>query len=143
MMKVLAIALFLFAANDTLVETAKTAKAKRKKSTAKVLTNADVKQSKGKIGQTTAVAPVDAQPEESLVDKQASMRKARARYERRSAAARATVAQLEKEVAALEQQYYEENDLDRRDGELVRRFNEAKKKLDLARDELANIEPAP
>ncbi|MEA2462349.1 MAG: hypothetical protein QOJ98_96 [Acidobacteriota bacterium] len=140
-MKVLALALLLFTANDTLVGTAKTAKANRRKSTGKVITNADVKKSKGKIGQTSATAPVDGQPEESLVDKQLAMRKARAEYKTSSTAARAAVAQLEKEVAALEQQYYDEHDLDRRDGELVRRFNEAKKKLDDARATLAKLEP--
>jgi hypothetical protein len=140
-MKVLALALLLLTANDTLVDTAKTAKANRRKSTGKVITNSDVKKSKGKIGQTSATAPVDGPAEESLVDKQKSMRKARAEYEARSAAARAAVARLEKEVAALEQQYYDENDLDYRDGELVRRFNDAKRKLDAAREELAKIQP--
>lgn len=140
-MKVLALALLLLTANDTLVDTAKTAKANRRKSTGKVITNADVKKSKGKIGQTTAIAPIDVQPEESLVDKQQAMRKARTEYDARSAAARAAVAQLEKEVAALEQQYYDENDFDYRDGELVRRFNDAKKKLDAARETLAKLEP--
>jgi hypothetical protein len=142
-MKLLALALLLLTANGTLVDTAKTAKANRRKSTGKVITNADVKKSKGKIGQTNVTAPIDAQPEESLVNKQQSMRKARADYEVRSASARTAVAQLEKEVAALEQQYYEENDLDYRDGELVRRFNDAKKKLDAARETLAQLEPVP
>jgi uncharacterized protein YukE len=145
-MKVLALALLLFtgvvhAGEDTLVGTAKTAKANRKKSTGKVITNADVKKSKGKIAETNATAPVNGEPEESLVDKQQSMRKARKEYSTRSTAARALVAQLEKEVAALEQQYYDEHDLDRRDGELVRRFNEAQKKLDEAREALAKLEP--
>jgi DNA repair ATPase RecN len=143
-MKILALALLLVTANDTtLVETAKAAKASRRKSTGKIITNADVKKSKGKLGQTTANAPVDAQAEESLVEKQASMRKARTEYNASSAAARAEVERLEKEVASLEQQYYEENDLDHRDGELVRRFNEAKKKLDAARETLAAIQPVP
>lgn len=140
-MKVLALALLLLTANDTLVNTAKTAKANRKKSTGKVITNADVKKSKGKIGQTNATAPIDAQPEESLVEKQQAMRKARTEYDARSAAARAAVARLEKEVGALEEQYYDENDLNYRDGELVRRFNDAKKKLDAARETLAKLEP--
>jgi uncharacterized protein YukE len=140
-MKVLALALLLLTANDNLVGTARTAKANRRKSTGKVITNADVKKSKGKIAETSATAPVNGEPEESLVDKQQSMRKARKEYSARSAAARALVAQLEKEVAALEQQYYDEHDLDRRDGELVRRFNEAKKKLDEAREALARLEP--
>jgi hypothetical protein len=142
-MKILALALLLLTANDTIVETAKTAKANRRKSTGKVITNADVKKSKGKIGQTSATAPVDGEPEESLVDKQKAMRKARTQYAASSSAARAAVERLEKEVATLEQQYYDEHDLDRRDGELVRRFNEAKKQLDAARETLAKLEPVP
>jgi hypothetical protein len=43
-------------------------------------------------------------------------------------------------LATLEQQYYEENDLDRRDGELVRRFNDTKAKLELAKKELEELE---
>ncbi|HEX8619868.1 MAG TPA: hypothetical protein VF911_19970 [Thermoanaerobaculia bacterium] len=123
------------------VETAKAAKAGRRKSTSKVLTNADVKKSKGKIGQTSAIAPIDAPPEESLVEKQQAMRKARSEHDVRFTAAVANVKQLEREVAALEQQYYEENDLDHRDRVLVKRFDEAKKKLDAAREELAKLNP--
>jgi hypothetical protein len=58
------------------------------------------------------------------------------------AAAKATVAQFEKELATIEQKYYEENDLDRRDAELVRRFNDTKMKLEAARKELEVLEPA-
>lgn len=140
-MKTLALALLLLATGDSLVDAAKTAKANRKKSTAKVITNADVKKSRGKLGQTTVPAPPDAPPEESLVEKQATMRKQRAERAEKLAAATASVEALEKEVALLEQQYYEENDLDHRDGELVRRFNEAKKQLDAARETLAKLDP--
>jgi hypothetical protein len=129
------------AAPQDVVEAAKSAKAKRKQSTSKVITNADVKKSKGKVVETTARKPVDAEPEPSLVEQQQAMRKARTAYDAKSAAAQAEVEQLEKELAALEQQYYEENDLDRRDGELVRRFDVTKKKLDAARAVLAELTP--
>ncbi len=129
--------------SSSVVETAKASKAGRRKSTSKVLTNADVKKSKGKIGQTSAIAPIDVAPEESLVEKQQAMRKARTEHDARFTAAVALVKQLELEVAALEQQYYEENDLNHRDTVLVRRFNETKKKLDAAREELAKIDPDP
>ncbi|HYO77860.1 MAG TPA: hypothetical protein VE010_15480 [Thermoanaerobaculia bacterium] len=122
------------------LETAKAAKAKRKKSTARVITNADVKKSKGSVVVTNqAQAPLEGPAEESLVDKQESMRSERATYDTRYAAAKATVDALQKELAALEQQYYEENDLDRRDREIVRRFEETKKKLALATTELEGV----
>ncbi|HEY0159361.1 MAG TPA: hypothetical protein VGF28_18895 [Thermoanaerobaculia bacterium] len=140
-MKTLAIALLLLTTADV-VDVAKSAKAKRKKSTSRVLTNADVKKAKGTVVETTAKQkPVDATPEPSLVEQQEAMRKARATHGARYTAAQAKVEQLEKELAALEQQYYEENDLDRRDGELVRRFDETKKKLDAARAVLAELIP--
>ncbi len=140
-MKTLALALLLLTTADV-VDVAKSAKAKRKKSTSRVLTNADVKKAKGTVVETTAKQkPVDATPEPSLVEQQEAMRKARATHGARYTAAQAKVEQLEKELAALEQQYYEENDLDRRDGELVRRFDETKKKLDAARAVLAELIP--
>jgi vacuolar-type H+-ATPase subunit I/STV1 len=119
------------------VETAKAAKANRRKSTSRVITNRDVKKSKGTLAENKVPAkPADAPKEVSLVEQQETMRRERAAREARLSAAAETVARLEKEVAALEQQYYDENDLDRRDTDLVRRFNEAKSKLDAARAEL-------
>ncbi|HEX8252305.1 MAG TPA: hypothetical protein VF846_04075 [Thermoanaerobaculia bacterium] len=126
------------------LDTAKAAKAKRKKSTGKVITNADVKKSKGSVVMTNqAQAPLEIAAEESLVDKQESMRKERATYDTKYAAAKAIVDALQKELAALEQQYYEENDLDRRDREIVRRFEETRKKLALATSELEGVLSAP
>jgi glutamate racemase len=124
------------------VDVAKSAKAKRKKSTSKVLTNADVKKAKGNVVESTAKQkPIDTTPEPSLVDQQEAMRKARATHGVLFTAAQAEVESLEKELATLEQQYYEENDLDRRDSVLVRRFDETKKKLDAARATLAELIP--
>ncbi|MDQ3283440.1 MAG: hypothetical protein M3Q69_18730 [Acidobacteriota bacterium] len=128
----------------TLVDTAKAAKVKRKASSSRVLTNADVKKSKGKLGETKLPpGPIDTTKEESLVEKQETMRKVRAEHSAQLAAAEAAVARLEKEVASLEQQYYDENDLDLRDRELVQRFNEKKKALDAARAELVAILDRP
>ena len=147
-MKRLLIAVLLIAATavtaDDLVEAAKAAKAKRKKSTTKVITNADVKKAKSKLIENKgAEAPVAPVPEETLLQKQARERKERAATDVKLAAAKATVAEYEKELALLEQKYYEENDLDRRDSELVRRFNDTKAKLDVARKELEALMPAP
>lgn len=145
-MKTIALALLLVAsvasANSTLVEASKAAKAKRKKSTAKVITNADVKKSKGVLVESKGtLKPLEAEPEESLVDKQETMRRARTEHAAALQSAEANVAELEKELAAIEQQYYDEHDLDRRDGELVRRFEAVKQRLAIARDELAKLLP--
>ncbi|HEX2061343.1 MAG TPA: hypothetical protein VHK90_11425 [Thermoanaerobaculia bacterium] len=129
---------------DDLVDAAKDAKAKRRKSTTRVITNADVKKSKGKVAETK-LAPLPAEtaaPQPTLVEQQQARRKAEADTVQQLAAAKEKVAALEKELAKLEQQYYEENDLDRRDTEIVRRFNEVKAKLDTARADLEKLNPS-
>jgi hypothetical protein len=145
-MKPLAIALMLvactaaFAAGptDDLVDAAKDAKAKRRKSTSKVITNADVKKSKAKIATTAApTAPVT--PEPTMMEKHVATRAAEAVATARKTAAEALVKDLEKELVTIEQRYYEENDLDRRDTEIVKRFNDVKSRLDAARDDLAAL----
>ena len=128
---------------DDLVEVAKAAKAKRKKSTTRVITNADVKKAKSKLienktGELPAVEPL---PAESTLQKHEREKKERAAADVKLAAAKAAVADFEKELAGIEQKYYEENDLDRRDTELVRRFNDTKAKLEAARKELEALEP--
>jgi len=145
-MKKIALALLLIAsvasADTKLVEASKAAKAKRKKSTSKVITNADVKKSKGVLVESSAtLEPVEAVAEESLVEKQERMRKARTEHAAALQTAEENVATLEKELAALEQHYYDEHDLDRRDGELVRRFEATRQKLEAARAELAKLLP--
>jgi hypothetical protein len=144
-MKRFLVAVLLLAATAALggdlVDAAKAAKAKRRKSTTKVITNADVKKAKGTlIENKLAEVPVTAVPSESPLEKQARERKERIAADVKLAAADQAVRQYEKELAALEQKYYDENDLDRRDHELVRRFNETKAKLDAARKELAALE---
>jgi len=147
-MKRLLLAVLLIAATtafgDDLVDAAKAAKAKRKKSSTKVITNADVKKAKSKLAENkpTEVAAA-AVPVESSLEKQARERHERTDADVKLAAAKATVAKFEKELAAIEQKYYDENDLDRRDTELVRRFNETKAKLDAARKVLELLEPPP
>ena len=127
---------------DDLVDAAKAAKAKRKKSTTKVITNADVKKAKAKlIEHQPPEVPVDATPAESSLEKQARERLAQTAADIKLAAAKKTLAEFEKELAAIEQKYYEENDLDRRDKELVRRFEDVKAKRDAAQKELEALEP--
>ena len=122
-----------------LVDASKDAKTKRKTSTTKVITNADVKKSKGKLIEKpgTATTTAEAKPEPTETEKQNAMRTARLTSETRLAAAQKAVADLEREIAAIEASYFEANDLDHRDKVIAKRFEETKKKLDAARKELA------
>jgi hypothetical protein len=132
---------------DDLIDAAKDAKEKRRRSTAKVLTNADVKKSKSKLGTNNPASkaapaiPVSAEP--TSLEKHQATRAAAALNASQLAAAEGLVTELEKELAAVEQRYYEENDLDRRDGELVKRFNAVKAKLDAARAAVVALTPKP
>jgi Cu/Ag efflux protein CusF len=141
-MKRLALAVLLIAttvAADDLVDAAKAAKAKRKKSATKVITNADVKKSKGAIAETKLVPLPETKAEPSLVEQHEAKKKAAAESAQQLSAAKELVGKLAKELAAIEQKYYEENDLNRRDTEVVRQFNEVKKKLDAARAALDKL----
>lgn len=132
----------LAAIGDDAVDT-KAAREKRKKSTTKVITNADVKKSKGKIVETNAPAtPVEPGPAPVTLEQHAATRRAQADTAAKVAAAEKVVAELEQELAAVEQQYYDENDLDRRDTEIVKRFADVKTKLEKARDDLAKLNGA-
>ncbi|HEX8169508.1 MAG TPA: hypothetical protein VF824_03085 [Thermoanaerobaculia bacterium] len=126
---------------STLVNASKATKAKRKTSTTRVITNADVKKSKGKLVEQKPTAPADAPPSQTLTEKYEAERAQRAASEARLASAQALVNDLERELARIEQSYYDENDLDRRDREIVKRFNDTKAKLDAARKELDAAKP--
>jgi hypothetical protein len=121
-----------------LSDAAKGAKAKRKKSTSKVIRNADVKRSKGQIATTNApTTPVEKEP--TLAEKHAASRAADKVATARRLKAEQLVADLEKEVAALERAYFDDNDLNRRDTVTVPRFNDAKARLDAARADLSQL----
>lgn len=136
-MKTLALILALLAADDTLVDVARNAKEKRRKSTSKVITNADVKKSKGKVQTTNApTTPVVREP--SLMEKHQATRAAEAAARAHKAKYETVIAQLEKELAAIEQSYYNENDLTKRDTQIAARFSDVKAKLDAARKTLAS-----
>jgi len=125
-----------------LVEASKAAKAKKKPSTTKVITNADVKKSKGKVTElpaSTSKAPAKAKPEPTLLEKQEAERTARLVNEGKRAELEKTIATLEGEVAALETSYYQANDLDYRDRVIAVKFGEAKTKLDAAKKELEGV----
>ncbi|HEX6094859.1 MAG TPA: hypothetical protein VF432_00940 [Thermoanaerobaculia bacterium] len=115
-----------------LTNAAKGAKSKRKKSTSKVITNADVKKSKGKVVETPNLpATIEKQP--TLMEKYEARRAAEKTANELRIRQEQLVADLEKELAAIEQRYYEENDLNRRDTEIVKKFNTVKAQLDAAR----------
>jgi len=121
------------AVGDDLVDTAKTSKAKRRKSTTRVLTNEDVKKSKGKIATTPNVSEEPVKPEPSLMEKHTAAKAAEKAQNAKRAESEKLIADLEKELAAIEQSYYNETDLNRRDTEIVKRFNDAKARLDAAK----------
>jgi len=125
----------VIARGGDLTDAAKDAKTKRaKKGTTKVITNADVKKSKGKI-QTTTVPDTPVTPEPSMMEKYQAERAAKLVADAKLAEVVKRVADLEKELAAIEQSYYEENDLTKRDTVIVKRFDEVKAKLDAAKAE--------
>ena len=132
-MKLLALLLALIAADDSLVGAAKEAKEKRKKSTTKVITNADVKKSKGKIATTPNVSAEPVAPAPSSTETYEAARKAEKELAAKRAASDELIASLEKELAAVERSYFDENDLNKRDTVIVKRFNDVKAKLDAAR----------
>lgn len=148
-MKRILLAVLLIAATamigDDLVDAAKAAKAKRKKSTTKIITNADVKKAKATLieNKLEPLPETATLPKEGMLDKQARERREKEAADVKLAAARKIVVDFEKELVTIEQQYYETNDLNRRDTELVRRFHDVKAKLDVARKELEALTPPP
>ena len=127
---------------QSVVEASKANNAKRKASTTKVITNADVKKSKGKLIAQPAAAASTAVPTDEK--KPVSLAEHDARYKVRVAAAEKVtisekkVATLEKDLEAIEQRYYEENDPTYRDTVIQKRFAQAKRQLEDARRELAD-----
>jgi dynactin complex subunit len=144
----LAIAIFLiatatFADDSPLVKAAK-ANGGPKKSTKKVITNADVKKSSGKVTTVPSAgksATTPATPPMSIAD-QDKLLHDRAAAQKRTDAAQAKVKDLDKELDRLEQAYYAESDPNYRDKTIAERFEQTKKQLDSARKELAEASEA-
>jgi len=137
------IATAAFADDSPLVKAAK-ANGGPKKSTKKVITNADVKKSSGKLttlpAATKSTAP-PAAPKMSVAD-QDKLLHDRAAAQKRTDAAQAKVNDLDKELDRLEQAYYAENDPNYRDKTIAERFEQTKKQLDSARKDLAEARDA-
>jgi len=123
-----------------LVDTAKESKEKRKKSTSKVITNEDLKKSKGKLIELSEKDLPKVEPKKSdgptMLQKQDAELKARREAEVRLAAAEKEVADLERDLVRVEQSYFEENDPNVRDTQITQRFADTKAKLEKARAEL-------
>jgi len=143
-----AIAIFLiaaagFAEDSPLVKAAK-ANGGPKKPTKKVITNADVKKSSGKVTTlppaATSTTPVPA-PKGSIAE-QDKLLHDRAAAQKRTDAAQAKVNDLDKELDRLEQAYYAENDPNYRDKTIAERFEQTKKQLESARQDLAEAREA-
>ena len=128
-----------------LVAAAKEAKSRRKKPETKVLTNADVRKSKGTLIELKpAEGEVAAEPSEQLppLELHDEQRRQRIELEEKILEVRKTISALERELELIEQRYYEENDPDRRDKLIRPQFEEKKKELDAARVELDTLQPA-
>jgi vacuolar-type H+-ATPase subunit I/STV1 len=129
--------------DSPLVKAAKASGGPRKPS-GKVITNDDVKKgatkSKGTPSKEAAkTAPLDTK---GPLQKQEEQRRARVAATQRVDDAEKKVAELEAELRRVEQAYYEESDLNRRDTVLVARFEQTKTQLEGARKELADARDA-
>jgi hypothetical protein len=128
--------------DSPLVRAAK-ASANRKKSTTKVITNADVKKAKGKL-MVISQKPLPPAPEEAKgpIQKQDDQLHARETADANVTAAQKKVASLEADLRRIEQTFYDENDPTYRDDVIQKRFDQAKRQLDDARKELADARDA-
>ncbi|HVS33208.1 MAG TPA: hypothetical protein VMS98_17350 [Thermoanaerobaculia bacterium] len=130
---------------DPLIEAAKAAKSQRKKTSTKVITNADVKRSKGKLIVIDSKAPAE---KKAPVATESSLQKQDERYKARLAAqeglveAEKDVAERQKELELIEQRYYQENDPNYRDTVLQERFAQVKRQLEDARAAAADARDA-
>jgi len=142
-MNALILIFLLLAADDSpLVKAAKAAGGPHKHAS-KVITNEDVKKAAVKPGTASVAAPATAATDTTgPLQKQAEQRRTRAAAITRVADAEKKAAELEAELRRLEQAYYEESDLTRRDKVLMPRFEQTRKQLDEAKKELADARDA-
>ena len=136
-------AMTLRAGDSPLVKAAK-ANGGAKKLPHKVITNADVKKSKGKLVVLPAAAGAKSGPVDNRgpLQKQDDDRRLRLSTEARLAKAQKSVDDLQKELQRIEDAYYAENDPNYRDSTIVPRFNQTKTQLDEARKQLADARDA-
>jgi len=136
-----------FADDSPLVKAAKANNGgTKKKIPKKVITNADVAKGSPKASTPApaakpAAATSTAPPKGSIAE-QDKLLHDRAEAQKRTDAAQAKVADLDKELDRLEQAYYAENDPNYRDKNIAERFEQTKKQLETARKELADARDA-
>ncbi|HEX7151831.1 MAG TPA: hypothetical protein VF618_10115 [Thermoanaerobaculia bacterium] len=128
---------------DDLVAAARAAKPKRKGSTTKVITNADVqkaaaKGTKGPKGKAPAASAAVSNPTRDHEAKQ----KAKAESDAYLKKLEVKVTDLETALIDVEQRYYDEDDPARRDDVIKREFELKKTELALARRELDSARTA-
>jgi chromosome segregation ATPase len=129
------------AAGEDLAAAGKANRETRKKSTTRVITNEDVVKARGRITETKGGTPQEElPPPESLTEQHEARRTERAVAEHRRHQLEGRLAALETELTLLEQQYFEESDLTRRDKVIAKRFDEVKERRDAAREELEALE---
>lgn len=144
LLAVLCLAALAAAAQDTkpLVDAAKDAKAKRKTSTTRVITNADVKKSAGKLAPSKkpAAAAQPLPPKPAPVDEDELYRQRKA-ADAALAEAQQKVTDLERELRSVEESFYNEDDPEVRDRVIASKFTETKKRLDDAKSVLSKLTP--
>jgi hypothetical protein len=120
----------------------------KKKMPKKVITNEDVRKSKGKVS-VTQLKPLPPNSDAKSVtdtvgpvERADTQRRAHKVAEERMTAAQKKFNGLEKDLAAIEQSYYEEKDLNLRDNAIQKRFAQTKRQLDDARKEVADARDA-
>lgn len=126
-------------ADSPLVSAAK-ANVNHKKSTRKVITNADVKKARAKLLVVSQKPAPLVTPAETKgpIEKQDDELRARDAADARVAVAEKKVAGLEADLHRVEQSFYDENNPTYRDDVIQKRFDQAKRQLDEARKELAD-----
>ena len=128
---------------DDLVKQAADAKAKRKKSATKVITNKDVKKATGKLIELPkSDKPVVKTPAVKTAAEQDVNYRQRREASEHLAASQRQVDALKKALDSIEQQYYEANDPNYRDTVIQQRFQQTKRQLEDAQHELANARDA-
>jgi hypothetical protein len=132
--------------DSPLVRAAKAAGGAKKKMPKKVITNADVKKTTGKLmvlpGNSapakTSTAVTDTAPPKGLIEQHTAMLRAQDAATERVKVAEKKVSDLEKEARRLEEAYYAENDPNYRDTVIAARFHQTKQQLDDARKALSD-----
>jgi len=126
--------------DSALVAAAKRAKEGHLAIPHKVITNADVKKAKGKLIELPSKGgpvPFHVLDQKSSLEKHDDALKAAAAAERQANAAQKKISDLEKELAAIEQSYYDENDPTYRDDVIRKKFEEKQRELEGARAALS------